>query len=248
MATWDWQARLFLDQSHAHFPIGCEDRLLDIGCGPGSLLQALVHRNESRGAAADAKSGLPRYLGLDVSSDSIRMAQARFSGHTQVKPDRQRFAALGPDYLDFRAALPPGYTRLLALSVVQYYREEKELETLLRALHALAAPGALILVADLPLKDGGGTWMELKRTLQRAASLGAFGRHLLFLARCAFSSYRKTRHHSGLLQFDTADLRALAQTLSREWGARGEMLTTPLTLSIGRAHLLFTLPAAWPET
>jgi trans-aconitate 2-methyltransferase len=231
LATWDWQARLFLDQSRECFPMGLGDKLLDIGCGPGSLLHALAD-----------KPSLSRYLGLDVSNLTIDKARSRFLRNSNIHPDRHRFAVLGQDYLDLRCALPAGYTRLLALSVAQYYRDRQELETLLRALHALAAPGALILVADLPLKEGGGAWMEIKRTLKKAANHSALRRQLLFIMRCAFSSYRQTRRQSGLLEFSLAELQDLVQSLAKEWGARGEVITTPLTVSVGRAHLRFELP------
>lgn len=228
-ATWDWQARLFLRSSAKHFPVGPNDSLLDIGCGPGSLAMAL--RNQA---------SLPRqYFGLDVSAALISEARDRLRGANAF-----RFASLGPDYLDLSQAAPGPYTRLLALSVVQYYREASELRRLLDALRSLAAPGALLLIADLPLRESGGAVGEIGRTLKRAALQGSLGRQALFLWRCAFSGYRETRKQAGLLLWERGELEALAADIARRWNAEAQLLDDPLTVSVGRAHLRIRLPGS----
>lgn len=275
MATWDWQAELFLRQSQMVFPIGPEDSLLDIGCGPGSLLHALILRDggavveQTNGGIAtgdqtthvhidptSATPWLPRYLGLDVSEASIAMAKQRRNQWPLADAKRHDFVTLGSNYLDLSAAMPKGYSRLLALSVVQYYRDSTELRFLLDALYSLAAPGALILVADLPLRQKGGAWgetwsetfgetiRETIRTLKRAFSEGAFLRQMVFLMRCLSSAYRQTHKQQGLLTFTQSDLNILAMEYQKRWQADVQILTTPLTISLGRAHLRIALPAS----
>ncbi len=226
-ATWDWQARLFLRSSANLFPVGPSDSLLDIGCGPGSLAVAL------RDHAAPPR----QYFGLDVSAAFISEARDRLHG-----ANAYRFATLGPDYLDLSQAAPGPFTRLLALSVVQYYREASELRRLLDALRSLAAPGAFILIADLPVHESGGALGEIGRTLKRATLQGSLGRQTLFLMRCACSGYRETRKQAGLLLWDRGELEALAADVARRWNAEVQLLDDPLTVSVGRVHLRIRLP------
>jgi cyclopropane fatty-acyl-phospholipid synthase-like methyltransferase len=225
IATWDWQSQLFLRSSAEIFPLQPGDRVLDVGCGPGSLAAALppgIH-----------------YTGLDISAASIVTARERLPDKTYF-----RFENLGDDYLDLTVAKPGPYSRLLALSVVQYYRDLYEVRSLLEGLRSLAAPGAMILIADLPMQSNQGAIRETWRTLCRAASLGATGRQIRFLARCALSSYRQARGKSGLLTWSRDDLDSLAEDLKRRWQAEVRILHTPLTVSVGRAHLWVRLPGA----
>jgi SAM-dependent methyltransferase len=230
-ATWDWQSELFLRQSRQVFPLGPEDSLLDLGCGPGALAHAL----------ARSTPHLAGYVGLDVSAAAVATARDRLARVPAA--DRFRFAVLGPDYLDLASALSSNFTlrftRLLALSVVQYYRDASELRRLLDAMHALAAPGAILLIADLPLHQGEG---EIWRTLKSAASQGGLSRQVAFLARCALSPYRKVRQNAGLLTFDRQELASIAADCARRYRAKAEVLEDDLTISTGRAHLRISLP------
>jgi SAM-dependent methyltransferase len=223
IATWDWQSQLFLRSSADIFPLQAGNRVLDVGCGPGSLAVALP-------------PGL-HYTGLDISAASIATARQRL-------PDKShfRFYALGDDYINLTVAKPGPYSHLLALSVVQYYRDLYEVRSLLEGLRSLAAPGAVILIADLPMQSNQGALRETWRTLRRAASLGATGRQIRFLTRCALSSYRQARGESGLLTWSRDDLDILANDLQRRWQAEVRILDTPLTVSVGRAHLWVRLP------
>jgi len=226
-STWTWQARIFLRGASEVFPIGSGDSVVDIGCGSGALASLL------------SAKGIKRYTGLDISASALSLAREKLSGRPAF-----RFELLGDDPFDFSPAWPGGYSRLLALSVVQYYRETSELTRLLQAMHTLAAPGAILLVADLPLQQNGGVWAETWRTLKRAGELRALGRQILFIARCGFSGYRRVRRQAGLLAFDKTELLILAGELARTWRAETRLIEEPLTVSEGRVHLWIRLPPA----
>lgn len=254
LSTWDWQAELFLRQSSEVFPIGEKDAVLDLGCGPGALAYAL--------AGSAAPGALPAvYHGLDVSRSALAQARDRLASHPHGQ--RFHFVALGEDYLDLSSALaqagampsastpststppafaPPGFTRLLALSVVQYYRSAAELQRLIEVMRSLAAPGAILLIADLPLRQRASALAETWTSLKAAAAEGGLLRQIVFLARCALSSYRLARQKAGLLRFAREELVALANDCDHRYGSRSEVLDLPLTVSQGRAHLRMVFP------
>lgn len=256
LSTWDWQAELFLRQSREVFPIGANDTLLDVGCGPGALAFALARR---RAEALGARPAL--YHGLDVSPSALAQARERLASH----PNGQRFhfAALGEDYLDLvsplaqagtsppslpqhsfsaQPASPPRFTRLLALSVVQYYRSSAELRRLIEVMRTLAAPGAILLIADLPLRQSASALAETWSSLRSAAASGELIRQITFLARCALSPYRHARQKAGLLSFAREELVALAHDCDQGYGTHTDVLDLPLTVSTGRAHLRMVFP------
>lgn len=258
LSTWDWQAELFLRQSREVFPIGENDTVLDVGCGPGALAFALA------GRGAEASGARPAlYHGLDVSQSALTQARERLASH----PNGQRFhfAALGEDYLDLASVLvqagtappppssppppfsaqpasPPRFTRLLALSVVQYYQSSAELLRLIEVMRTLAAPGAILLIADLPLRQSASALAETWRSLSSAAASGGLIRQVTFLARCALSPYRHARQKAGLLSFEREELVALAHDCDQGYGTHTDVLDLPLTVSTGRAHLRMVFP------
>ncbi len=128
---WRKQAFFFADQIIREIPFGPDDVVLDIGCGKGHVLAALASR-------------IREGIGLDTSAACIEESIARYGTTGNL-----RFQTLPQDYLaiDSLSLKPP--TRILCVSVAQYYKSLDELQTLIRNARKIAAPGCRMLIADL---------------------------------------------------------------------------------------------------
>lgn len=129
---WRSQADFFVRRVTRNVFFGPDDVVLDIGCGQGHVIAALAPKvREAHGA--------------DTSEHSL--AQFRES-HAGVK--NLRFHRLPPDdYLALDRLPVRNVTRVLCVSVVQYYRSLEELRTLIAKAKSIAAPGCLMVIADL---------------------------------------------------------------------------------------------------
>jgi ubiquinone/menaquinone biosynthesis C-methylase UbiE len=128
-------------------------RVLDVGCGPGSITLGL--------AAAVAPGEV---VGVDVSAEVLEKARALAAerGCTNVRYERADLAALPFDAGAFDAAF--------AHAVLQHIGE---VEQALRELHRVLRPGGLIGVADADY-DGALYWPDdplLPRSMEIVASM-----------------------------------------------------------------------------
>ncbi len=129
---WKAQSDFFVRQVSNVIAFGPDDVVLDIGCGNGHVIASLAERvREAHGA--------------DTSQSSVERARGHFSGQANL-----HFHALAPDkYLAVDSLPLPPVTRILCVSVLQYYRSTDEIRTLLMNAKKIAAPGCQMLLADL---------------------------------------------------------------------------------------------------
>jgi len=212
--AWRKNAELFLAGSEAFFPLSSQDRVLDIGSGPGFLAEMIRER-------------VRHVHCVDTSPRFVEAGRKRLAGARNVM-----FTLLGPDYLDYSFLAGEKFTRIGCASVIQYFKSTEEVRSLIAMAQAHALPGALMLIADIPeprpfLKDLAG----LLRTAWRQRYLLKV---LRFTLRSLWSDYSRLRKQVGLLTVKRDDLDAIVAGL----GARGEWITAPLTLNDSRRHLL----------
>lgn len=186
-------ARIFFDHIAARRLLTPASRVLNIGCGPGYLERLLSPHVQ----AIDA---------LDVSRPMLDAARRVCRDCANVN-----FLPLGDTYTDL-AFLSGPYDLIFCISTLQYYRDEGEAERLLRSVERLAAPGAALVLADLPqrrrpledVRDGiTGLFMAFRR-----------GYGILYLKKWignidkffAYRGYAKTSPH---LDFKPEDLENL---------------------------------------
>ncbi len=214
-------AGILLRRTREILPFGPADSVLDIGCGPGHLAALLAPRVGSVHA-------------FDVAPASVAACRERCRGFGNVT-----VGLLGSDYTDLTACGGP-FTRILCVSVVQYYREMAEVERLIRSGRAVAAPGAAMLIADIPLERGAtGFVRDAAGTLAGALRGGYFG-PLLRAARGRWgpgSAYRDCRNRAGSLVFSRSALAALV----RGTGLRATVLRGSLSIYAHRPSLLLNL-------
>jgi len=118
--------RLYIDR---HIRPRPGDRVLDIGCGPADILEALP--------AVD-------YHGFDLSADYVASAQARFGarGHFQV-------AAVNVELVKQYA----GFDLVLATGVLHHLTDAEAVD-LFRVAHAALKPGGRLVTLDGCFKAG----------------------------------------------------------------------------------------------
>jgi SAM-dependent methyltransferase len=211
---WRKNIALFLDGSREFLPFGAEDRVLDIGSGPGFLADALKDRVRAIHC-------------VDTSARYVEQGRARLAKAKNVK-----FTQLGADYLDYGFLGNERFTRIVCASVIQYFKSLAEVERLLVTVRDHAEPGARLLIADIPeprplLHDLAG----LMRTAWRQDYLWKV---LRFTVRSLRGDYSRLRKQVGLLTVRREEMQGLLDRL----GLRGEWLDTPLTLNDTRRHLL----------
>jgi len=192
--------------------------VLEIGCGPGHLAALLAPR-------------VGRVHAVDVAPRSVEACRQRCRGLGNVT-----VGLLGSDYTDLSACGGP-FTRILSVSVVQYYRDMAEVECLISSARAVAAPGAAMLIADLPLER---TTLEFAwdavGTLAGALRGGYLG-PLLRAARGRWgtgSAYRACQNRAGTLVFTSTVL----DELVRRTGLRATVLRGSLSVYANRPSLL----------
>jgi SAM-dependent methyltransferase len=218
---WRVNAEVFLRRVVDVVPFGPGDVVLDVGCGPGhleALLAPLVARVHA----------------VDTAAQFVELCRERCRGFGNVTVEQ-----LGENYTDVGRLGGP-YTRILGVSVVQYYRGEGEIERLVASARTVAAPGALLLLADLPLERGpsGFAW-DAACSLGRAARLGYLPT-LLRAARGRWaggSGYAAFARRAGELAFTPARLEALVARL----GAGASVVRRGLSVYANRPSILVRL-------
>jgi len=212
--SWEKNAELLLKGSAGFFPFQPQDRVLDIGAGPGLLGAALQGR-------------VAAYTGLDTSPRYVAQARERLGPVPGFA-----FHELGEDYLDLSFLAPQQYDKIVCASVVQYYRDVGEVERLVEAVQRLAAPGAQLLIVDIPTGHGG--WGDLLGLLKSAWEQRYLTRVLLFILRSMGSDYAQLRKSVGLLTLREDSFDGVVARL----GIRGEWRDDVLTLNKNRRHYL----------
>ena len=212
--SWRKNAELLIEGSQSFFPLGAEDKVLDIGSGPGFV--------------ADIVSGRVKSICcVDTSERYIEEGKARFSGKKNVT-----FNLLGEDYLDFSFLGSNKFNKILCASVIQYYRDLGEVEKLITEMGKVAEPGAKILIADIsveqsPIKDLFG----LLTTAWRKKYLWSV---ISFIFKSFGGDYSRLRKGQGLLTIKKSDL----DKIVKEHNLKAEWRSDVLTLNKSRRHLL----------
>jgi SAM-dependent methyltransferase len=217
----DASARILLRRVGRVLSFDPADAVLEIGCGPGHLAALLAPR-------------VRRVHAVDVAAPAVTACRERCRGRENVT-----VAQLGSDSTDLAGCGGP-FTRIVCASVVQYYRDMEDVVRLIRAAQAVAAPGAALLIVDLPLARGpaGFAWDALGTFA--GALRGGYAGPLLRAARgrwCAGSAYRACEERAGSLAFT----RAAIDDLVARTGLRATVLRRSLSVYANRPSLLFAL-------
>ncbi len=192
-----------------------QDIILDIGCGPG-FLEAFL------------KDRVKEIHGLDTSEMYMDICRKKFSQEKNVF----FYKLNNKNYTDLSLLKTNKFSKIICLSVIQYYKSITDVEMLIENVRKVALPGAKFLIADIL------TTTRILSDIYGILKAGIKEKYLLetlkFLFRARISAYHKTRNTEGLLSFSDEDLKALINKMN----LNAVILREKLTISENRIHLL----------
>ncbi len=191
-----------------------QDRVLDIGCGPGHLLEILAPK-------------VDKVCGVDVSSKYVQQCRSRLIRHHNAQVEQ-----LGEDYTDLSILGDERFNKIICLSVIQYYQEKDDVRRLMAAVKRVAAPGARFLIADILVDTG--LLEDIYSVLRSAFRDRALLKTVRFLWRAQFGNYARLRRKTGLLSFSGEELSKMAQ----DENLKSELIVKRLTVNHNRSHIL----------
>lgn len=218
---WQAQADFFVRQVSREVTFGPEDVVLDIGCGNGHVIAALATRvKEAHGA--------------DTSQVSVDQSAARYASVPNL-----HFHTLPPDdYLALDTLPMRDVTRMLCVSVVQYYKSINELRGLIARAKSIAAPGCLLLVADLLVDYN--LYKDIAGVLLGGIESGTFFAKLREVVSGNHSLYARIRAENPVLTMKKSDVEAICAAE----GVQLRFIPRNLTGNCFRAHALIELSPA----
>ncbi|HTE30210.1 MAG TPA: methyltransferase domain-containing protein [Chryseolinea sp.] len=208
----------FGDRLKKEFALKPRMRILDYGCGPGLLADQLAPDDLS-------------ITGVDINNDFILQCQKNHprSQFIQISPDINITERLLAD-----ALAGTQFDVIVLLSILQYFKEINEVESVLRLLHGYTLPTGKIILADViaegtkPLNDT----ISLFVQSVRQNKVGAFFGFIFYLIS---SDYRKVSAESKLLSIS---LEAINDIATRQGFSLAKM--EGLTIHRSRTNYVLT--------
>ena len=205
----------FLARVEKYIPLSKTQKVLDIGSGPGNLEDAWFNR-------------VAEIHGLDISTRYNDIARSKHAAHPGIY-----FHDLhADDYLNFSVVANQQFDVIIVMSVVQYYKSAADVETLLREIKRVAAPGAKALICDLMV--GGSVISDILSIVGRSLRQGQLLSMLRLLVRLRFSPYYTVRKENGFLVLSRQEWLDIA----RRVGVKAHFVDEALTLQQERMNLL----------
>jgi SAM-dependent methyltransferase len=191
------------------------DIVLDVGCGYFHLGEKL-------------KDIVKEVHCADISDFYLERGRKQFEGVENVK-----FHKLDEDnYTDLSVLGKGAFTKVICLSVVQYYRGIEEAERLILEVGKIAASGAKLLIADIPVLKPG--FIEAFKTIVNAGLDGKFTDACLLFLRGMTGTYWKVSREVGLLTLSREQIKEMGERLKLKF----QILEDQCTINPGRVHLL----------
>lgn len=215
-ATWFNNMEIFITASDSLLHYNEEDRVLDIGCGPGYL-------------AAFLKDRVKEIHCLDISQRYLDICEETFAGCKNVFC----YKLSEDNYTDLSFLHGKQFSIIICQSVIQYYKEIGEVEDLIEEVQRIASPGARFLIADIP------TNMRMATHVYGLLKGAVREKRLLEISKMLLQTFATTKHRGtylsvGLLTFSEEKLRRFIRKLNLD----AEVLNSRLTINENRRHLL----------
>ena len=205
----------FLKATSKIMQFNAEDIVLDIGCGYCHLAEALRDR-------------VREIHCVDISEFYLERCKVMFAGAENVF-----FHKLSENnYTDLGVLGRVAFSKIVCLSVVQYYRGIEEIERLILAVDKVAANGAEFLIADIPVSKPG--CKEAFKTIVYAGMNGKFTDSCLLFVKGLTGAYRRVSREVGLLTLSVAQIKEMGERFNLNF----KILEDQLTINPGRVHLV----------
>lgn len=215
---YELNADAFLKRIEKFIEIKKHDRVLEIGCGPGILALKMSGKVKS-------------ILAVDVAPNFVEMARTNCMKMANINVEQ-----LGKDYTDL-TVFGQRFSLLLCISVVQYYNNIGEVESLIQSAKKIVEPGGKMLIADLNLKRSftGFVWdafCSVYSSVQEGYAPELF--KLAWKRWATSSQYRDVYVSSSLLEFNYDEIEALIEQI----GLKSEIIRGSLSIYANRPSLL----------
>lgn len=213
--NWRKNMDIFIKVSNDILKYNSDDIILDIGCGPCYLASYL-------------KARVKEIHCLDISQRYLDICRKKLK-----KAKNIYFYKLNENnYSDLSFLKPKKFSKIICLSVIQYYKSFNEVEKIIIEVKQLALPDAKFLIADIHVSN------KILTNLFGLFKTGITKKYLLesikLLYRARTTDYQKIYSSVGLLEFSTNDLNKLINKLK----LHAEILKTQITVNANRNHLL----------
>lgn len=226
-AFWDGEHSVYVSARHKaiHYR-AIADGILELA-GEAGLKRDAVLLDYACGEALEAErvaARVGRLVLCDGAPSVVAGLKARFAAVPAIR-------ACLPEELD--RLLAPGRVDLVVVSSLIQYLTRPEFEALLDRFHALLAPGATLVIADVIPPDAGMV-ADIASLLRNGLRHGFFFASIAGLAATAVSPYRTIRGKLGLTSYAIADMLAL-------FSAHGFAATVrPVNLGLTPHRITFT--------
>jgi 2-polyprenyl-3-methyl-5-hydroxy-6-metoxy-1,4-benzoquinol methylase len=181
--------------------IGANSQVLDFGCGPGYLANAL-------------KGSIASYFGIDISQHYIEMAKEKCKDYPNF-----RFKAFPLDQSIYSLSILEQegnqFDTIVILSVVQYFEKKEDVLQLLEKCKLLLKPRGKIILADV-ITNEQGLLKDIISILAHSIKNKYFFQFLKFMFVAKQSKYNQLRKNKKLLMLSKSEIHSYANQLQLE--------------------------------
>jgi 2-polyprenyl-3-methyl-5-hydroxy-6-metoxy-1,4-benzoquinol methylase len=199
--------------------VGTDTHLLDYGCGPGYLANAL-------------KGKIATYYGIDISQPYIEMAKEKCKEYPNFQfkafPLEQSIHSLS-----LLEKAGNKFDTIIILSVVQYFEKKEDVISLLNNCKQLLKKGGKIILADIIAHERG-LLKDVLGILYHSIKNNYFLSFLKFMIVAKQSKYNQLRKSHQLLKLSPSEILSIAKQLNLEL----EILPTITTQSSRLSYCL----------
>ena len=181
--------------------IGANSQVLDFGCGPGYLANAL-------------KGSIASYFGIDISQHYIEMAKEKCKDYPNL-----HFKAFPLDQSIYSLSILEQegnqFDTIVILSVVQYFEKKEDVLQLLEKCKLLLKPRGKIILADV-ITNEQGLLKDIISILAHSIKNKYFFQFLKFMFVAKQSKYNQLRKNKKLLMLSKSEIHSYANQLQLE--------------------------------
>jgi prepilin-type processing-associated H-X9-DG protein len=208
---------IFVQATYPIMKYNSKDIILDLGCGFGHLSGAL-------------KGKVKEIHGIDISQRFLDICKQKYEQY-----DNLHFYKLDENnYTNFSFLDGHHFSKIVCLSVIQYYKNQGELENLIKSVKKIASKGAKFLISDIP--TGNSSYLDMLSMMKVGIQNECLLKIIKHLFKHMISDYYRIRSTRGLLFFTKGQLQKISERLD----IHAEILTNKMTINRNRVHLLIS--------
>ncbi|RMF92016.1 MAG: class I SAM-dependent methyltransferase [Candidatus Schekmanbacteria bacterium] len=179
--VWEENAKLFFSNTLKVWSYDKDDIVLDIGCGKGYFAELIAEKVKELHLVDTSENCITHCKEKLKHLDNVFFHKLCEKDYTNLK------------FLNIK------FTKIICLSVIQYFRNFKEVEELIMQCEKISADQGQLLIADIPLYAN--PLYDAYSLVNRGVRLGTLRQTINFLLRTTFGEYSKIRKKVGITKF-----------------------------------------------